>query len=108
MGRVHHTRMIKVQVSCSMGCKWCMAYAYILVCYVIPRASPSDAYICHTPLQHIQVHRQARTVGSWYWYIYIPPPFTDLIHYLQYRATISLVVLTHTTKIVCSLIIESG
>ena len=42
MGGVRNARMIKVQVCCSMGCKWCMAYAYILVCYVIPRASPSE------------------------------------------------------------------
>ena len=59
MGGVRNARMIKVQVCCSMGCKWCMAYAYILVCYVIPQASPSDVYICHTPrqpmLQHILV-----------------------------------------------------
>ena len=33
-----------VQVCCSMGCKWCMAYAYILVCYVIPRASPPELH----------------------------------------------------------------
>ena len=44
MGGVHNARMIKVQVCCSMGCKWCMAYAYILVCYVIPRASPSELH----------------------------------------------------------------
>ena len=29
---------------CSIGCKWCMAYAYILVCYVIPRALPSELH----------------------------------------------------------------
>ena len=44
MGGVHNARMIKAQVCCSMGCKWCMAYAYILVCYVIPRASPSELH----------------------------------------------------------------
>ena len=44
MGGVRNVRMIKVQVCCSMGCKWCMAYAYILVCYVIPRASPSELH----------------------------------------------------------------
>ena len=59
MGGVRNARMIKVQVCCSMGCKWCMAYAYILLCYVIPRASPwnyitpSDVYIIM--LQHILV-----------------------------------------------------
>ena len=44
MGGVRNARMIKAQVCCSMGCKWCMAYAYILVCYVIPRASPSELH----------------------------------------------------------------
>ena len=44
MGGVRNTRMIKAQVCCSMGCKWCMAYAYILLCYVIPRASPSELH----------------------------------------------------------------
>ena len=44
MGGVRNVRMIKAQVCCSMGCKWCMAYAYILVCYVIPRASPSELH----------------------------------------------------------------
>ena len=44
MGGVHNARMIKVQVCCSIGYKWCMAYAYILVCYVIPRASPSELH----------------------------------------------------------------
>ena len=67
MGGVRNARMIKAQVCCSMGCKWCMAYAYILVCNVIPRASPSELHKhprmythgCHTPrqpmLQHILV-----------------------------------------------------
>ena len=44
MGGVRNARMIKAQVCCIMGCKWCMAYAYILVCYVIPRASPSELH----------------------------------------------------------------
>ena len=44
MGGVRNAWMIKAQVCCSMGCKWCMAYAYILVCYVIPRASPSELH----------------------------------------------------------------
>ena len=44
MGGVRNARMIKAQVCCSMGCKWCMAYAYILVCYVVPRASPSELH----------------------------------------------------------------
>ena len=62
MGGVRNARMIKAQVCCSMGCKWCMAYAYILVCYVIPRASPSElhkhplmefACFCYECLYHL-------------------------------------------------------
>ena len=53
MGGVRNARMIKAQVCCSMGCKWCMAYAYILVCYVIPRASPSELH------KHPRMHTYA-------------------------------------------------
>ena len=53
MGGVCNARMIKAQVCCSMGCKWCMAYAYILVCYVIPRASPSELH------KHPRMHTYA-------------------------------------------------